>query len=602
MPLVAVCLLVCHGVASAQSPRATAIDLDALRPWQGRPVTTLEIEGLPEDLVAAVRGGLALTPRRKLLRVKQTRLSVDVAEADARRVLLLLARHGHPAAEISARAEADGDEGVTVTLVVEPGPTVRYGEVDVRGLPPGAAAAADSVRVRLPRGERFADAAVAAARERLLLAQRRAGHAFPDVDVEVRRPGRDTAAITFACRPGRSFVYRDLRIEGAPDDLTPLVERTVDLEPGTPYTPGVVARARRHLRKLQLFSQVRLVNEPRDSTDLDLVVELKPRRMITLETSIGSFTDDWLVAKAGVTHRNLFGGGRGGAVELTWGQYRQQAEARTWWPGLVSPHSRTDLELRGAIEDEDSYRLEKAEADLSTLFETWWSSSLRVGVMVSDGTLENRSADPDVFASEVGLLTAVSGIWYRDSTDDPIDPSHGSRLDLRSEWSPPGAWTDTPFAITQMSASRYWPLGGRRTLAVRVDGGLGWPLGDAVDLRPDRRFFAGGVSTMRGFRRHDLGPRDSEGNAIGGEARLLAGAEVRLPLAGIFGLAVFVDSGQVWRDRRDLDPSDLTFAAGAGLLVYTPIGPLRLDLARNLSGLGADQSRTLLHFGIGHPY
>lgn len=578
-----------------------AVDLDGLRPWQGRQVSHFEFEGMPDGLADQARAGLALPPRRKLLRRKTMRLTLPSATADAQRVQLLLARNGFPDARITARGEADGDEQVAVTLVVAAGPAVGYGEVDVAGLPPATAAQADTVRQRLPRGQRFSDAAVAAARDQLLLAQQRAGHARPEVSVDIQRAADSTATIQFNCRPGASFRYESLSVGGIPDDLVPLVRRTLDLDPGTPFTPDVAGRGRRDLRRLQLFRQIRLVSEARSDTTLELVADLKARRMITVEASVGTFTDDPVVGSAGIVHRNLLGGGRGGGLDVLYSTYRREAGGRLWWPALVTPRSRTELELRGEIEDEDSYRLDTVSAELSTLFEPWRTASLRVGLTVSHGTLLERTLSRNAFLSDVGLLTALGATWYRDTSDSPVDPRRGSRTTIKTEWSPPGAWTDTPFASLHVFGSRYLPVAGG-TLAMRLDGGVARPLGEAADVRPDRRFFAGGVSTMRGYRRRQLGPGDLEGSPIGGEVRVLAGAELRRSLLGPLGVALFVDTGQAWLRRDDVDLAELAVATGVGVLIGTPVGPVRFDLARNLTEPAADQPRWLLSFAIGHPF
>lgn len=595
--LVAVCTSA-GPLAAAETP---AIDLAGLQPWQGREVSHLGLEGMPDGLADQARAGLALAPRRKLLSRKTMRLTLATATADAQRVLLLLARNGFPGATITARGEAEGDERVAVTLVVSTGPEIGYGDVGIAGLPPAAAAQADSVRHRLPRGQRFSDAAVTAARDHLLLAQQRVGHARPAVAVDVSLAADTTATIRFDCRPGARFRYESLSVGGIPDDLVPLVRRTIDLRPGTPFTPDVAGRGRRDLRRLQLFRQIRLVSEARSDTTLELVADLKARRMITVEASVGTFTDDPVVGSAGIVHRNLLNGGRGGGLDVLYSTYRREAGGRLWWPALVAPRSRTELAVRGEIEDEDSYRLDTVSAELSTLFEPWRTASLRVGLTVSHGTLLERTLSRNAFLSEVGLLTTLGATWYRDTSDSPVDPRRGSRTTIRTEWSPPGAWTDTPFASLHVFGSRYLPVAGG-TLAMRLDGGVARPLGEAADVRPDRRFFAGGVSTMRGYRRRQLGPADLEGNPIGGEVRVLAGAELRRPMLGPLGMALFVDAGQVWLRREDLDLADLDVATGVGVLIGTPVGPVRFDLARNLTEPAGDQSRWLLSFAIGHPF
>ncbi|MBD3220465.1 hypothetical protein GF314_04415, partial [bacterium] len=335
-----------------------SIDVSGLRPWAGRDVAELRLEGMPEQLAGKARKGLALTPRRKLLRVERMRLRVSIAEADAQRVRLLLARHGYPHATITAGGEAADDDRVIVTLRVDPGPPMVYGDLTFDGVPGAASAQRDSMRILLPRGRRFEDPAVTSAREQLLLGIQRAGHAEPELAVSLAPGDSNAIDLAFTARPGRLFRYQDFTFSGAPDDLVPLVQRSVHLEPGTPYSPGVMARARRDLRELQLFRQVRMHSEARTDTTLDLVATLRPRNMISLEAGVGSFTDDWFVASAGAQHRNLFGRGRGGRVDLTYSTHRREAEGRLWWPNLLARRSRSEVRITGEIEDEDSYRLD----------------------------------------------------------------------------------------------------------------------------------------------------------------------------------------------------------------------------------------------------
>lgn len=596
-------LITLAGVACpAAATESTALDLRDLAAWQGRQVTSLDLPGLPAHLRDTARAGLALVPRRKLVGRELATLTVRAATQDARRLHLLLARHGYPDARITARGEADGRKGVALSFAVTPGAAVRYGQVTITGLPAAATAAGDSVRALLARGRRFEEQVVQDSRQRLLRALRQDGFARPTVDLSITRPVADAVDLAFVCQPGRRFVYDGLVVTGAPADLTPLVHRTVSLESGTPYSPRILADTRRHLRNLQLFRQIRLQADVRDTTTLDLLADLRPRAMLTTEASVGTFTDNWLVVRGGVTHRNFWRRGRGLYLGASYATFSRNAELRTWWPALVTARSRTELRLQHEIQDEDSYRLDRSEIALSNLFTAWRHTSLRLGVTVSQAVLADRSTDPDAFASETGLQTLLHGVWYRDTSDSPLDPGQGQRLTLQADWSPPGFWTRSPFASLRAFGSRYRPLAGSSVLAMRIDGGVAWPLGDAEDLRPDRRWFAGGISSMRGHRRRQLGPLDSDGNPIGGEVRLLAGVEARVPVWSILGAALFVDTGQVWRRHRDIDFAELEVAAGVGLLLGTPVGPLRLDLGRHLGTPAAGKSRTVLLFGIGHPY
>ena len=196
----------------------------------------------------------------------------------------------------------------------------------------------------------------------------------------------------------------------------------------------------------------------------------------------------------------------------------------------------------------------------------------------------------------------LSAGWLRDTADDRLYPTRGSLARLRLEWSPPGKLSDYPYASLEATGAAYRNLGHGWVGAGRLGLGLAGPVGEAVDLLPNKRFYAGGGTSMRGFKRHRLGPMDADGAPFGGEAKLEAGVELRFPLAGRLAAAWFVDAGQVWRDRRDVNPGELEVATGPGLMVQTPVGYIRADLGRRLTTRQPDEPRTVFHLSIGHPY
>jgi len=111
---------------------------------------------------------------------------------------------------------------------------------------------------------------------------------------------------------------------------------------------------------------------------------------------------------------------------------------------------------------------------------------------------------------------------------------------------------------------------------------------------------------MRGYERNRLGPVDSANEPVGGEAITLAGVELRQRLVQVLGvklgMTLFVDTGQVWESRLDWDAADLKTALGGGLLVGTPVGPLRFEAAYHVGDPMHGDPDVVYHFAIGHPY
>jgi outer membrane protein insertion porin family len=123
---------------------------------------------------------------------------------------------------------------------------------------------------------------------------------------------------------------------------------------------------------------------------------------------------------------------------------------------------------------------------------------------------------------------------------------------------------------------------------------------------PDRLFFLGGVDSLRGFPLWSLVPEDLDRRLgeqkipiSGGDVLINPRAELRIPLAGVWQTAVFLDTGNLWADSSQVFQTfALRYSAGLGLRVITPVGPLALDYGVNLDprpyeGFGA------FHFSIG---
>src|SRR5262249_5108511 len=131
--------------------------------------------------------------------------------------------------------------------------------------------------------------------------------------------------------------------------------------------------------------------------------------------------------------------------------------------------------------------------------------------------------------------------------------------------------------------------------------GLAAPYSDTPALAIQDRFFAGGATTVRGYRQDRLGPLDTRGNPTGGNALAIANLEWRFPIWRWVGGAVFVDSGMVTPEIADMRWSEFKSGTGAALRIKTPVGPIRVDVGYALHPVPGE-SRTQVYVSVGNPF
>jgi len=204
-------------------------------------------------------------------------------------------------------------------------------------------------------------------------------------------------------------------------------------------------------------------------------------------------------------------------------------------------------------------------------------------------------------------LSYVSSTLIEDTRDKPLDAHKGvySTFDFRLVPSALGSSAD--FARFFGQYAYYKPLGDL-VFANSIRLGLAAPYASS-DVPTSERFFAGGGTTLRGFPTDEAGPvryvpfcqGASTTNCplipipVGGNQLFILNSELRYPIPIISNLGgvIFYDGGNVYRRINFPEfVNNYSNTVGIGLRYNTPIGPLRLDVGRNLNpvtGISATQ-------------
>jgi outer membrane protein assembly factor BamA len=213
--------------------------------------------------------------------------------------------------------------------------------------------------------------------------------------------------------------------------------------------------------------------------------------------------------------------------------------------------------------------------------------------------------DPTLATADVTpgrqLIGSVTPVLTLDRRVEPLDPRGGSFHQVSLETAARMFGGDVEFVKGRLETRWFvdWPPPTVVAIAGRL--GLAAPYGSTAALPIQDRFFAGGATTVRGYRQDRLGPLDDRGNPTGGNATAVMNLEWRFPLWRFLGGAVFVDTGTVTPEIGDLHWNAFRTGTGGGIRIKTPVGPIRVDVGYALNPTPGE-SRTQVYVTVGNPF
>jgi outer membrane protein insertion porin family len=562
---------------------------------------SLTIEGLDKKTASELKKGLALARPTGFLKTRRPTLFPQTLDDDIKRSLLFLARRGYPYATVTPRfIPKPRRKRVELILEVNRGPAVRIAALTLRGIPPdieedareSLLAKTDSVVV---------DKELEQSKAALISLLTNNGYARANVESHVEFKDSTHVTIRFDAQPGMMYYFGDVIVAGASEDVVPLTRKVVPVRKGNKYDPKALDDSQKDLRLLDLFKRIRVGVQDAAIDTLDVVVDVTMKEPRRLETNLRYWTDEQIDGSVSWKHRNLFKRGRGGSALASASFIRQKLQFSAWWPAILLARNRGTITMSVENEIEESYELLSVGGSIGMNYDFSLLTRARVALVFSNIDITEKTPDADVIEAQDGMLNSIQLRWERNAGNRPIVPTSGTYTYVELEWAPDGPLNDYRFASLSPTAIIYVPLSPSHewVLATRLTVGLAKPTGKTTDLLPNKRFYSGGATSMRGFKRRKLGPLDSNGAPLGGEAKMEAAMELRIPLFSRFRGTWFLDTGQVWPTLDDMVFDNFEVATGLGLWINTLIGPIRGDLAYRLTYFEKTQPRWVFHFSIG---
>ena len=428
-------------------------------------------------------------------------------------------------------------------------------------------------------------------------------NAVPELDKTAKR-----VALTIMIDPGRRVYVRRISISGNTRTRDEVIRREMRQLEGAYYDGDKIQKSKQRLERLGYFSEVDVetpgVPNTSDQVDVNLKVKEKSTGSIMLGAGISS--TEKLVLSGSISQQNIFGSGKLLSLQLNTSKI-----SRNIGLSFTDPYYTVDGVSRGF--DIYDRRLDASLLGLGFYTTNTIGGGVRYGVPLTeldnlgfglgaentkigvDQSSPQRYQDfVNIFGNTNSAFPGTIG-WIRDQRDSALLPTKGALVRASLEAGLPGG-TLKYYKLTEQ-AQWYYPIS--RTYTLMLNGEIGAANGMGGKPLPFyKNLYAGGVTSVRGYDSFSLGPRDAEGNFLGGIKRLVGNAEVLFPVPGTgvdrsMRMAVFLDAGQVFGADEKMRMSDLRYSTGLSFSWNSPMGPLRLSYGHPLNAKAGDRIQHL---------
>ncbi len=507
---------------------------------------------------------------------------------------------------------------VEVQVAVNPGPMYHLRALAITGPSDPTSLAEARAALKLAPGDPARAADVLQAGARMADALQSSGHALAKVgDPQATLvPSAHALDVSWRIDAGPRVDLGPITVEGLDRVNESYVRRRLSIHQGEQYDPAKIEAARQDLAAQGVFATVRA----RAAATLDAAGQIpiaidvteRPRHVVG---ATAAYSTD-LGASAGVTwsHRNLFGNAEkldlaaaitqlGGTASK--GQGYNVTAALTK-PDVFTRDQSVTVSLQAIKENLDAYDRTAVLAGVQVNRKLTGTLSATAGIQAQQSRITQEGITRDYT-----LLGLPIGLKYDDTGPGGLfEPTHGIKAALAGTPTASLAHSQgsaSNFTILQLTASTYLDPGrwfgaaeGRSIIALR--GIVGTIQGASTfQVPPDERFYAGGSGTVRGYKYQSVGPKfAADLNPTGGTSLAAATIEYRQRILDSFGAVIFADAGQVGTSSSPFG-GQLRAGAGVGARYYTPIGPIRLDVALPLNRQRGDDAFEL-YIGIGQSF
>jgi outer membrane protein insertion porin family len=451
--------------------------------------------------------------------------------------------------------------------------------------------------IKLKKGELFSREKLTESTKLIVDRLGNEGYAFANVNPvpEIDREKKQVA-FTLYVDPGRRVYVRRINISGNTTTRDEVIRREMRQLEGAWYSAEKLKRSKQRIDKLGYFSEVSVdtVNVPGTPDEVDVEVKVVERPTGNLLFGIGYSTAEKVILSASISQSNLFGSGNALALQLNSGSVN-----KVYALSFTNPYFTDDGVSFGA--DIYERNIDAQNLNNVTPYKTsTLGTGVRLGVPVTEydtinyglaverTNVETFAGSPqqyidfvNTFGNTNTAFPATVG-WSRDGRDSAIYTTRGTLQRIGFEVALPPA--ELRYYRATYRIDWWHPIG--RENVLQLNGSIGYAAGyDTLPLPFYKNFYIGGIGSVRGYYTGSIGPKDAQGNALGGPTMTVGSIEYYFPFPGLqkdksVRLSVFFDTGQV---SDNWDFAQRAMSGGLALSWYSPVGPIKISYARAIN-------------------
>ncbi len=438
----------------------------------------------------------------------------------------------------------------------------------------------------------------------------RKGYAYADANPISELNDEDrTVDLSIEVDKGKKVYVGNIEILGNIKTRDNVIRREFRLKERELFDSSKLKRSKQRINNLNFFEDVKIDTSRGQDPDLiDILTTVTERPTGSFSAGAGFSSVENLIFTTAITQDNFLGNGQRLSLSAQLSSIRSDFSLSFTEPRLFDSEILFGVDAFNEDQDFLSFDSQSIGSGirLGKNISEYDSVNLRYrfeNVEVTGVAAEDIS---EVFKNETRVTSRIAPTYVHDSRDNFLNPSRGWRHVVGFELAGLGG---AKFTKSSYEVTYYHPLLGELVGAVHAR--INYAAGYGGEKLPGfERYFMGGPTSLRGFTIEDVGPKDRDGDPVGGDQALLLNLELQYPFTKSFRGFVFYDRGNVYGTSKtstntttsdSFDLGKMRSSIGAGIRFISPFGPLGFAYGIKLDKVTGEETGEF-HFSAGSAF